>query len=257
MAGPIRGRLPQEFTLKPQPLDELEFHPPFEGFSKEGIAFLKKLKRNNNRLWFAKHKHEYKSFVRLPMQSLIVALQPHFARFAPEYDLHPKRSIFRIYRDTRFSKNKTPYKTHVAAHAVIHGKPKGLGASGYYFHIEPGEVYVGAGIYMPESDQLKRIRRAIAERSEEFLSIVGSRRFKKTFGGLEMQDDRLKRIPAGFEADHPMAEWLRYKHYFAGVSLPESKCYKASFVDDVARVCEEATPLVKFLNQALEARPKS
>jgi uncharacterized protein (TIGR02453 family) len=233
------------------PIDQLEFYPPFEGFPKEGIEFLKRLKRNNRREWFAKHKQEYQNFVKLPMQSLIVALQPHFARFAPEYELHPKRSIFRVYRDTRFSKNKTPYKTHVAAHAVLRGKPKGLGASGYYFHIEPTEAYVGAGIYMPESDQLKMIRRAIAAQAEEFLSIVQSSRFKKTFGGLEMQDDRLKRTPVGFEADHPMAEWLRYKHYFVGVSLPESICRKASFVNDVVRICEEATPLVRFLNRAL------
>jgi uncharacterized protein (TIGR02453 family) len=233
------------------PLDELEFYPPFEGFPKKGMEFLNRLKKNNRRDWFAKHRDEYESFVKLPMQSLIVALQPHFARFAPEYELHPKRSIFRVYRDTRFSKDKTPYKTHVAAHAVWRGKSKGLGASGYYFHIEPGEVYVGAGIYMPEGEQLKKIRRAIAEHSKEFLGIVQSAQFKKTFGELEMTDDRLKRIPAGFEADHPMAEWLRYKHYFAGVSLAESKVYKESFPDDIARVSEEATPLVKFLNRAL------
>ena len=241
----------QTLQLKPEHLDELNFYPPFEGFPKKGMEFLKRLKKNNRREWFAKHKDEYEAHVKLPMQSLIVALQPHFARFASEYDFHPRRSLFRVYRDTRFSKDKTPYKTHVAAHAVLRGKPKGLGASGYYFHIEPGEVYVGAGIYMPEGEQLKKVRRAIADHSEEFLGIVQSARFKKIFGELEMKDDRLKRIPAGFEADHPMADWLRYKHYFAGVSLPESKCYKESFVNEVARVCDAATPLVKFLNRAL------
>ncbi|MGH2568576.1 MAG: DUF2461 domain-containing protein [Bacteroidota bacterium] len=237
--------------VKKMPLDELEFYPPFEGFPRKGMEFLRRLKRNNRREWFAKHKDEYEALVKLPMQSLIVALQPYFAEFAPEYELHPKRSIFRIYRDTRFSKDKTPYKTHVAAHAVLRGKPKGLGASGYYFHIEPGEVYVGAGIYMPESDLLKKIRLTIVERPQEFLSIVKSGRFKKTFAELEMKEDRLQRVPAGFDKNDPMAEWLRYKHYFAGVSLPVSKCHKRGFANDVARVCEEATPLVKFLNRAL------
>lgn len=231
--------------------DDLEFFPPFDSFPKEGLQFLKALKKNNNRPWFEKHKEEYERYLKLPMQSLIVALQPHFARFAPEFELHPKRSMFRIYRDIRFSKDKRPYKMHVAAHFVLRGKPKGVEGSGYYLHIEPVEVYVGAGLYMPENDQLKKIRRAIVDRAEEFLSVVQSRRFKKTFGELEMKDDRLKRIPAGFDANHPMAEWLRYKHYFAGVSLPESKCYKSTFVNDVARICEEATPLVKFLSSAI------
>lgn len=235
----------------PALLDELEFYPPFEGFPKEGIAFLKKLKRNNNRSWFAKHKREYELFVKLPMQSLIVALQPHFARFAPDYELHPKYSLFRIYRDTRFSKDKTPYKTHVAAHAVPKGKFKGLGVSGYYMHIEPGMVYAGAGIYMPDGDQLKKIRRAIVNHSDEFLSIVESRRLKKMFGELEMKDERLKRVPVGFEADHPMAEWLRYKHYFVGVEWPESTCYSAKLVDDFVEVFTTADPLVKFLNRAI------
>lgn len=233
------------------PLDEMEFYPPFEGFPKEGIAFLKKLKKNNNRLWFAKHKGEYESFVKLPMQSLIVALQPHFIRLAPDYELHPKRSIFRIYRDTRFSKDKTPYKTHIAAHAVPKGKLKGLEVSGYYMHIEPGMVYAGAGIYMPDGNQLKKIRRAIVNRSDEFLAIVESRRFKKMFGELEMKGERLKRVPPDFDANHPMAEWLRYKHYFVGVEWPESKCYSAKLVDDFVEVFETADPLVKFLNRAI------
>lgn len=231
------------------PLDQLEFYPPFNGFPKEGVKFLKALKRNNNRPWFEKHKGDYEANVKLPMQSLIVALQPHFARFAPEFELHPKRSMFRIYRDVRFSRDKRPYKTHVAAHFVLRGKPKGIEGSGYYVHIEPGEVFLGDGIYMPDSDQLKKIRKALAERSKEFLSIVERKEFKKVFGKLE--GEKLQRVPIGYEKDHPMAEWLRYKQFFVWVSWPESKCYKPKFVDEVAEVFEEATPLVQFLNQAL------
>jgi uncharacterized protein (TIGR02453 family) len=229
--------------------DNTIFYPPFEGFPAEGIRFLKSLKKHNNRPWFEKHKSEFETNVRLPMQSLIVSLQPHFARFAPEFEVHPKRSIFRIYRDVRFSKDKKPYKTHVAMHAVLRGKPKGVGGSGYYLHIEPGEVFQGAGIYMPDADQLRKIRCAISEQPDELLSLVQDKNFKKRFGTME--GERLQRIPAGFEKNNPMAEWLKLKQFFVGVSLPESKCHSERFVDDVAAVFEEATPLVKFLNRAL------
>jgi uncharacterized protein (TIGR02453 family) len=235
--------------MTPKPNLDLEMYPPFEGFPKQGLQFLKKLKRNNNRVWFESHKHEYEEYLRLPMQSFIFSLQPHFQSFAPEFDLSPKRSIFRIYRDIRFSNDKTPYKTHIAAHFVLWGKEKGLVGSGYYFHVEPGEVYIGGGIYMPDPDQLKGIRKAIAERSDEFLSILNNQRFKKQFGKLD--GDRLQRIPKGFDETHPMADWLKLKQFFVGKSLAEAVCYKASLVETIAAVCKDAAPLVKFLNRAV------
>ncbi len=227
----------------------MDFYPPFDGFPREGIDFMKRLKRNNNRPWFEKHKAEYESSVKLPMQSLIAALHPHFERFAPEFDINPKRSLFRIYRDVRFSKDKTPYKTHVAAHFVLRGKPKGVEGSGYYLHIEPGEVFLGGGIYMPDNDQLKKIRRAIADQAGQFLSIVQDPRFKKFFGKLE--GDKLQRVHKGYEPDHAMAEWLKYKQFFVGEEWSESKCLKRKFVPEIAAVFEAATPLVRFLNQAM------
>lgn len=230
------------------PLD-LELYPPFEGFPKEGLRFLKKLKRNNNRTWFENHKHEYEELLKLPMQSFIFSLQPQFGAFAPEFDLSPKRSIFRIYRDIRFSNDKTPYKTHIAAHFVPRGKEKGFVGSGYYFHIEPGEVFIGGGIYMPDADQLKGIRNAVAQHSEEFLSILSNRKFKKRFGKLE--GNKLQRIPKGYDESHPMAEWLKLKQFFVGVSLPESACYRASLVDTIAAISNDAAPFVKFLNRAV------
>lgn len=231
------------------PLSDLEFFPPFGGFPTEGINFLKRLKRNNNRLWFEKHKEEYEVSVKLPMQSLIAALHPHFERFAPEFDVNPKRSIFRIYRDVRFSKDKTPYKTHVAAHFVLRGKPKGVEGSGYYLHVEPGEIFVGGGIYMPDNDQLKKIRKAIAGQPERFLTIVRQSKFKKTFGALE--GEKLHRPPKGYEPDHPMAEWLKYKQFFVGTEWPEARCLKGRFTAEVASVFETSTPLIQFLNEAL------
>lgn len=231
------------------PTFDIDVYPPFEGFPKEGIAFFKKLKRNNSREWFEKHKGEYEEQVKLPMQCLVAALRPHFARFAPEYELNPKRAIFRIYRDVRFSKDKTPYKTHVAAHFVLRGKPKGLLGSGYYLHIEPGEAFVGGGIYMPDSEQLKKIRKTIAAQAQQFLEVVNDRKFKKRFGTIG--GEKLKRIPQGYEETHSMAEWLKLKQFFVGVSWLESKSFRSSFVDDLAAACEDATPLVRFLNNAI------
>lgn len=233
---------------KSLPLPDLDFYPPFEGFPKKTIVFLKNLKKNNNRPWFEKHKEEFEHHVKIPMQSMIVALQPHFQRFAPEVEVHPKRSLFRIYRDVRFSKDKSPYKTHVAAHFVPRGKTKGTEGSGYYFHIEPGQVFVGGGIYMPQGDQLKKIREAIAGKSDRFLSIVQEPAFKRMFGKLA--GEKLQRVPHRFEPNHPMAEWLKLKQFFVFVEWPEAKCSKKSFMSDVARVCEMAAPLVRFLNNA-------
>ncbi|MEK6571025.1 MAG: DUF2461 domain-containing protein [Bacteroidota bacterium] len=229
------------------PLLDLELYPPFEGFPEEGIRFLKQLKKNNNRQWFQAHKSEYETFVKLPMQSLIVALRGEFARFAPEIELHPKRSMFRIYRDIRFSKNKAPYKTHAAS--VFHPKGHWQACAGYYLHIEPREVFLGGGVYMPPSDQLRDIRRALVEQSEEFLSIVNDKSFRRRFS--ELEGDKLQRIPQGYNADHPMAEWLKYKWLYAGVTWPHEKSFSSKFVHEATRVYEQVTPLVRFLNNAM------
>jgi uncharacterized protein (TIGR02453 family) len=231
------------------PLMDFDLYPPFDGFPEECISFLKQLNRNNNRKWFENHKEKFELNAKTPMLSFITALQPHFARFAPEFDLNPKRSIFRIYRDIRFSSDKTPYKTHIAAHFVLRGAPKGFVGSGYYIQIEPGEFFVGGGIYQPDSSQLKNIRKTIAAHGKEFLSIVENPRFKKRFAPFEWS--KLQRVPKGYDENHPMADWLKFKQFFVGVSFPESKCYKESLVDEVVGICEEAAPLVRFLNKSL------
>ncbi len=231
------------------PFDEEEVYPPFAGYPREGVAFLRNLKRHNNRPWFEKHRDQYENDVKLPMLSLIAALRPDFQRFGPEFDLNPKRCLFRIYRDVRFSKDKRPYKTHVAAHFVLRGRPKGVGGSGYYLHIEPGEVFLGGGIYMPDGDQLKKIRRGLIARSDEFLGIIQDRQFRKLFGNLE--GERLSRIPQGFPPDHPMGEWLRLKQFFVGLGWKEERCYSPKFASAAAAVFETASPLVRFVNSLI------
>ncbi|MDD8019259.1 MAG: DUF2461 domain-containing protein [Bacteroidota bacterium] len=226
-----------------------QLFPPFEGFPKEGIDFLKKLKRHNNREWFNAHKSGYEDFVKFPMQSLIASLQPHFAGFAPNFELNPKRSMFRIYRDTRFSKDKTPYKTHIAAHFELRNKPKLFDGAGYYLHIAPGEVYIGGGIYMPSSDQVKIIRKYIVEHEKEFSAVIAAPVFKKMFGALS--GSKLTRPPKGFPADHPLMESIKLKQFFAGVELKETLCYKKNFISTVSATCKALTPLIDFLNNAL------
>ncbi|MBW7887551.1 MAG: DUF2461 domain-containing protein [Bacteroidetes bacterium] len=230
-------------------LDEQIF-PPFNGFPNEGIKFLERLKKNNNREWYAKHKQEYEELLKFPMQCFVNSLKPFFSEFAPQYDVHPKHSVFRIYRDVRFSKNKAPYKTHIAAHFVMRGNPKGFLGSGYYMSIEPGEVFLGGGIYMPESGQLKKIRKAIDSRSKEFLEILTKKSFKKMFGAIEGKT--LQRIPQGFTSDHPLAEYLKLKQFFVGVELPETACFKKNFLNKAEEVFREMSPFINFLNEALE-----
>lgn len=229
--------------------DDVQF-PPFEGFPKEGLAFLRRLKRNNNREWFAAHKSEYEEHVKFPMQCYIASMQPLFEDFAPEFDLHPKKSVFRIYRDTRFSGDKTPYKTHSAAHFELAKRPKLFDGAGYYVHIEPGEVFLGGGIYMPDHDQLKLIRTAIAERGEEFLSILNEKKFKKFFSS--MNGEKLSRPPKGFLPDHPMIEFLKFKQFFVGLEWAEPVCYKRDFLKRSAEAFSVATPFIRFLNSAMK-----
>jgi uncharacterized protein (TIGR02453 family) len=228
---------------------ELEIFPPFGGFSKKCFSFFRQLKRNNSRKWFEEHRKAFEENVRFPMCSFVASLQPHFGRFAPEFDLNPKRSIFRIYRDIRFSPDKTPYKTHIAAHFVLKGKPKGFLGSGYYVEIAPGESYTGGGIYIPDSGQLNKIRKAISENGKEFLDIVENKKFKRLFSPFEWSS--LKRMPTGYTEDNPMAEWLKYKQFFVGVSWHEHECYRKNFVDNAADIFEALTPLVRFINGSL------
>lgn len=228
---------------------DADLFPPFEGFPRAAITFLKQLRKNNTRPWFAKHKDEYEEYLKLPMHSLIAALRPGVTKFAPEIEVNPRRSMFRIYRDIRFSKNKSPYKTHVAA--VFHPKGHWQEGAGFYLHIEPGEVYIGGGIYMPVSAQLKKIRASIADQPRKFLTIITDDTFEKRFGSLE--GEKLQRMPLGFPSDHMMREWLKYKSFLAGVSLKEATCYTPKLIRTVEEIFRDLHPLVRFLNDALHS----
>jgi uncharacterized protein (TIGR02453 family) len=229
-------------------LDTLDY-PPFEGFPKEALRFLARLKRNNRRPWFQAHKAEYEEFVRFPMQCLIASLAQQMADVAPDVEFHPKKSIFRIYRDTRFSRNKTPYKTNIAASFTLRGRQGPSESPGLYLGIEPGEIYVGGGLYMPTGAQLKSIRRSIASDPDAWLAVVEDRKFKRAFGGID--GETLQKAPLGYPRDHPMIAHLRHKQFYAGKVLDDSACLTPRFLGSVAGILTEILPLTRWLAKAV------
>ena len=225
-------------------------YPPFAGFPPEALSFFRRLKRNNNRPWFQKHKDEYEENVRFPMQCLIASLGPRMADVAPDFDFNPKKSIFRIYRDTRFSNNKTPYKTNIAAYFQARGKKSPAERPGLYVGIELGEIFIGGGLYMPSGEQLKSIRKSIAEHPDDYLSVIEDPAFTKMFG--EVMGDKLVKAPLGYPKDHPMIVHLRLKQFFVGKEFGEEECLKPRFVDTVAKYFAGTMPMVRWLEKALK-----
>src|SRR5215212_1303809 len=179
-------------------------------FSADTLKFLRALKRNNRREWFNDRREQYQTHVRQPMTAIVERLAVDLRAFAPELVASPKISLYRIYRDTRFSADKKPYKTHVAAVFPTRGLAKHEGA-GAYFHISPDEVWIGGGMYMPQPAQLVAVREHIATHVKQLRAIVESPRFRKRVGRLH--GDTLKRVPRGFAKDHPAAEYLKFKHF--------------------------------------------
>jgi uncharacterized protein (TIGR02453 family) len=219
-------------------------------FPQAGLNFLKSLKRNNNREWFQEHRLTYDESVKLPMLQLIDALSKEFADFAPEIQASP-RSLFRIYRDTRFSKDKTPFKTHVAASFSVKGFDRHEGA-GFYFHIAPTELWIGGGIYRPPADELRTVRDHIAAHHDRLAKIVEAREFKKLFGTL--QGEQSSRMPRGYSADHPAQHYLRFKDVLAARELQPADSTKPKFFEILVESFRGMHPLVRFLNEPLVRR---
>ena len=185
-------------------------------FTPAALTFLRGLAKNNNKEWFEAHRAEYESEVRAPMRDLIGEMDARLAKFAPEIGGDPKRSMFRIHRDIRFSKDKSPYKTHAAcwfhhkrATSRV-GSEADAGSAGFYFHLEPRRSMVGAGLWMPPRPQLNTLRDAIAEDPAGFDRVAKG--LSKRYGGLD-DEAVLKRMPRGFADDHPAAKWLRYQSF--------------------------------------------
>ena len=217
-------------------------------FTAETLRFLRALKRNNRREWFNAHRDDYEAHVRQPMTAIVERLAVDLRAFAPELVASPKVSMYRIYRDTRFSDNKTPYKTHVAAVFPTRGLLKHEGA-GAYFQISPDGVWIGGGMYSPQPGQLFAVREHIAGHLKQLRAIVESPAFRKHVGALE--GDKLKRVPRGFCAAHPAAEYLKFRHFVAGADFPPLLATGPTFYKTLLTVFRQVTPLARFLNTPL------
>jgi uncharacterized protein (TIGR02453 family) len=217
-------------------------------FTRKTLAFLRALKRNNDREWFKARKPEYELHVRGPMIELLARLSADFPRFAPELVAEPRVSLYRIYRDTRFSEDKTPLKTHVAAHFPSRRFPKGEGA-GLYIEVAPTWVWFGGGLYMPSSTDLQLIREHIAGHHRQLHRIVSGAAFRKAVGQLE--GERLSRVPRGYLKDHPAAEYLRYRQFLAGTEHEADFATSPRFYPRLLSVFEAVVPLIRFLNEPL------
>jgi uncharacterized protein (TIGR02453 family) len=220
----------------------------FPGFPKEGLQFLRALKRHNNREWFHKHKTIYESALKKPMEEFINTLSAEFDRFAPEMVATVKVSSYRIHRDTRFSKDKSPYKTHVAAVFPRKGLGKHHGA-GFYLQIDPGGVLVGGGVYMPPPEVLNAIRTHVASNHRKLRSIVESHGFRKRFGALS--GEKLTRVPRGFDPAHPAADYLRFKQFLASRSLRPEIATSRMLHRHAVECFREMLPLIEFLNEPI------
>ena len=219
-------------------------------FSKDALTFLTRLKRNNRREWFNARRDEYETVIRQPMIAIVERLAVDMRGIAPELHVSPK-SIYRIYRDVRFSENKQPYKTNVAASFWHRELGKGGGA-GMYFHVALDGVWIGGGMYAPETPQLHKVREQISANLRHFRSIVESPEFKRSLdGGLE--GEQLTRVPRGFPKDHEAAGYLRYRQFLAGREFPARFATDAKFYNGMLDVYRRIAPLIRFLNESLRS----
>jgi uncharacterized protein (TIGR02453 family) len=221
---------------------------PSPRFSADTLKFLRALKRNNRREWFQAHRGDYEAHVRQPMIEIIERLADDLRPFAPDQIASPKVSMFRINRDTRFSDNKAPYKTNVAAVFPTRGFGRTEGG-GLYFSISPDELWIGGGMHTPEPKNLLKVRQHISSHLKQLRAIVESPRFRKQFGGL--QGEQLQRVPRGFDKTDPAADYLRHRHFIAGASLPAALATEPAFYKTLLQHFREVVPLVGFLNAAL------
>jgi uncharacterized protein (TIGR02453 family) len=222
-------------------------------FTQKTLSFLRALKRNNNRDWFKARKPEYETHVRGPMIELLARLTRDLRAFAPELVADPKVSLYRIYRDTRFSEDKTPLKTHAAAHFPHRALGKS-GGGGLYLEVAPAWVWIGGGLYMPETQELAAIRAHIAANHRALRRVVESRTFIKTVG--ELQGEQLTRVPRGYPKEHPAAHYLRFRQFLAGREYPAEFAHDPRFYRELVAVFRQVAPLVRFLNTPILERPR-
>ncbi len=220
-------------------------------FSAEALQFLTDLAEHNERAWFQPRKADYERLLKEPMEGLVVALGERFASRGIPIEADPRHAIFRIYRDVRFSKDKSPYKTHVSASLPWIGSANGAasaahGSGGAYVHIQPGRSYVGGGMWHPEKPRLDAFRQAVIEDPEAVRAVLEDPEFLRRLGPLESHE-MLKRVPPGLPADHPMAAELRFKDLTFGRGLSDDEVVSPMLPDLLAEDLASALPVFRFL----------
>ena len=225
----------------------------FPGFSPDALAFLRALKRNNRREWFQPRKEKYEKLIKLPMLELVNALNGDFARFAPDYVTPPEKAVYRIYRDTRFSPDKTPYKTHIAAIFPRHTAVKREGAV-FYLHFTEKELLAFGGVYGPDRDEVLAYRALLAEHHEEFNKILSDKKLRRGLGGLK--GEQLSRMPKGFPTCHPAEGLLRHRQWYLEAVLDIKLLTTRRLAAELARRFEIMAPFVNFMNRPFADKPK-
>jgi uncharacterized protein (TIGR02453 family) len=233
--------------------------PTFSGFDPAALTFFRGLKRNNTKTWFENNRHIYDAEVKGPMQLFVEEVDARLGEIAPEIVGHPKRSMFRIHRDIRFSKDKSPYKTNAACwfyhrdagHGV--GGQVAHGGAGFYFQIAPNDSFIGGGIWMPPAPTLKCLRNTIASDYDVLERIVMAPAFRRIFGALD-EEAMLARLPRGFDAEHPAGHWLRYKSFTATAPITAAELRSASLPALIVKRYVVMLPFVRWLNAALGLR---
>jgi uncharacterized protein (TIGR02453 family) len=223
----------------------------FAGFGKPFFAFLRELAENNDKAWFEANKQRYRDEVVAPVQAFITAMAPKLKRVSPQFVADPRTnggSMFRIHRDTRFSTDKSPYKTHVGVQ-FRHAAGKDAHAPGFYVNLEPKRVFYGGGVWKPAPPLLAAVRQRIADEPVAWKKALATESVRETFGGLA-PGEPLARPPRGFDPDHPCIDDLRKRSFFLTVDASEADAGKPGFLHDVAEAFIAARPVMRFLTVA-------
>jgi len=214
------------------------------------LKFLKDLKKNNNKSWFDAHRSQYEG-AKKDFENFIQSVLDKHCKNDPDLkELEARKCLFRINRDVRFSKDKSPYKTNFGASMDKGGKKSGL--AGYYFHLEPGKSFLGGGLWVPQPDALKKVRQEIDYCFDEFKKIIAAKKFRSLYGDLYTGEGvQLSKVPQGFEKNNPAADYLKFKSWLVLVDISDAELTSKSLVSNTVDAFLLLQPLIKFLNRPL------
>jgi len=221
---------------------------PFPGFSPKALTFFKQLEKNNSREWFTPRKEQFEELLRGPMIELVGQIVDDLRGFAVDHVIDPKKALFRIYRDTRFSKDKTPYKTQLAAQFPRAKMPK-YAAAAFYFSVSHKQVEIAGGMYMPGPEELAAVREAIGADEKTFRELTTAKALVKALGPL--QGEKMARVPKGYSPDHPAADLLRLKQFYFYVTLPAERAIKLGLRKEIVHNFRLLCPFVNYINEAI------